>query len=156
MGIFANATIESKRNDENKTAPDYFKSMDKVDIKTVKDVITIDNAIVRVKPKIVKDENGQPVKDENGKFITMLDFNKKPVMSIIAFVSFDNGSKYFVTTSRPIINQFKVIDKNIDFKMVGDYTIDGIKDSKVKITTTPVKLSDGKEYEYPVFIDVED
>ena len=156
MGIFANATIESKRNDENKTAPDYFKSMDKVDIKTIRDVITIDNAIVRVKPKIKKDENGQPLKDENGKFIVMLDFNHNAVMSIVAFVSYDNGTKYFVTTSRPIINQFKVIDKNIDFKMVGDYTVDGIKDSKVKITTTPVKLSDGKEYEYPVFIDVED
>ena len=154
MGLFTNATKESIKQDENKSAPDYFMSMDKVDIKTIKDVITIDNIIIRIKNKIVKDENGKPVKDENGKFIFAVDFNKKPILSAVAFISFDDG-KYFITTSRPIINQLKIIDPAVDFKMVGDYTVSGVKGNKVKISSMPVALPDGKEYEYPVFIDVE-
>ena len=154
MGKFVNATNDSIRIENNKTAPDYFMRFDKVDIKTVTDVITIDNIIVRVRPKHEKDKDGNYLKDENGKFIVKVDFNKNPVMGAVAFVSFDDN-KYFVTTSRPIINQCKMLDSTVDLKTVGDYPVKDIKGSKVKISSIPQKLNDGKEYEYPVFIDVE-
>ena len=62
------------------------------------------------------------------------------------------GSKLYKSAKQILENLGKAA---IDFKMVGDYIVSGVKGNKVKISSMPVALPDGKEYEYPVFIDVE-
>lgn len=154
MGIFTNAKETSQRIEDNKNAPDGFKELEKVDIKTAKDVITIDKIVIRIIDVYKKDSKGDKVKDENGKYIVATDVNGANIHNAVVFVAF-NGSKYFATTSRPMFNQIRVIDDTITLKELGDYPVNGVTGSKVKIVTTPVTLRDGKTYDYPVFIDVE-
>ena len=155
MGLFANATETAKRIDENKGAPEGFKDLIKIDVKNLKDIITINKAVVQIKQKILKDKDGKPIKDESGSFVPLEDFKGRPVLGAVLFVAFDND-KYFITTSRPMINQFKVIDPTINFNEIGLYEVNGIKDSKVKVVMTDYELANKNIYPYPVLIDVED
>lgn len=156
MGIFAKANEKVTKNIENANAPESFKDCIKVDSEIVQklEFITIDSIILRTRYKYEKDKDGNNIKDENGNFVIKTDFKQNPVYGYVAFVKYD-GSNYFVTKSPHIINQLSVMSDNVNLKAIGDYEIEGVSGSKVRIVDKPLKLSNGKEYEYPIFIDVE-
>lgn len=154
MGLFTKAKETSQRIEDNKNAPDGFKELSKVEIKDIRDIITIDRIIVRIVNVYKKDDKGDKVKDENGKYVIAKDFKGNDLHNGVVFVAYDKD-KYFVTSSKPMFNQIRVIDDTITTKELGDYPVNGVSGYKVKIVTTPITLKDGKTYDYPVFIDVE-
>lgn len=154
MGIFDNAYETNKRHMENATAPESFKDFKAIKIKDITDIIEIKDCYVKVQNKYVKDKNGKFVKDENGKYEILKTEDGKEILGSVIFVAFGDN-QYFASTSRPLINQIKVIDDTLDLKKIGLYHIDKIIGNKVKITYIPVPYSDGKEYDNPIFLDVE-
>lgn len=158
MGIFDKAYETNKRRIENANAPDTFKDFKAVKIKDVTDIIEIKDCFVKVYAKLEKDDKGNFVKDENGKYKTLKisdgDGNEREVLGSVIFVAFGDN-QYFASTSRPLINQIRVIDDTIDLKKIGMYHVENVIGNKVKISYIPVPYKDGKEYDNPIFIDVE-